>query len=91
MLSLSLLAASQVGVATAANGFFRKLGVLLGTAPVGADHRPLSDLLAARLLGPGIGIDPDSATPERLSQLPPDLHDPLAWCLWCWRPWSGFA
>ena len=69
----------RVGVATAANGFFRELGVLLGTALVGA-------VFAARLGEyPGrpapqhqIGIDPDSVTPERLGQLPPELRDLLA-------------
>jgi EmrB/QacA subfamily drug resistance transporter len=69
----------QVGVATAANGFFRELGVLLGTALVGAVFAArLSGLLADRLPGAGIGIDPDSVTPERLGQLPPDLRDLLA-------------
>ena len=69
----------RVGVATAANGFFRELGVLLGTALVGAVFAArLGNLLAARLPGAGIGIDPDSVTPERLGQLPPELRDLLA-------------
>ena len=55
------------------------LGVLLGTALVGAVFAArLGDLLAARLPGSGIGIDPDSVTPEQLGQLPPDLRDLLA-------------
>lgn len=70
---------SQVGVATATNGFFRELGVLLGTALVGAVFAArLGGLLAERLPGSGIGIDPDSVTPERLSQLPPDVRGLLA-------------
>ena len=69
----------RVGVATAANGFFRELGVLLGTALVGALFAArLGGLLAERLPGSGIGIDPDSVTPERLRQLPPELRDLLA-------------
>jgi MFS family permease len=52
-------APDQVGVATAANGFFRELGVLLGTALVGALFAArLGSLLAERLPGSGIGIDP---------------------------------
>lgn len=68
---------SQVGVATAADGFFRELGVLSGTALVGALFASrLSTLLAERLAG--TGIDPDTITPERLAQLPPHLRDLLA-------------
>jgi EmrB/QacA subfamily drug resistance transporter len=69
----------QVGVATAANGFFRELGVLLGTALVGALFTArLGTLLAERLPGGGLGIDPGSVTPERLRSLPPELRIRLA-------------
>lgn len=72
----SAVPASQVGVATAANGFFRELGVLLGTALVGAlfVHR-LTGLLAERL--PGSSVDVGTLTPERLDGLPPELRTVL--------------
>ncbi len=70
---------SQVGVATAANGFFRELGVLLGTALVGALFvARLSTLLSERLRSVSDSVDPESLTPERLSQLPPELRSLLA-------------
>ncbi len=70
---------NQVGAATAANGFFREVGVLLGTALVGALFTVrLGALLAERLPGSGVAIDPEEVTPERLAQLPPGVRDLLA-------------
>ena len=70
---------NQVGAATAANGFFREVGVLLGTALVGALFTArLGALLAERLPGSGLVIGPEGVTPHRLAQLPPEARDLLA-------------
>jgi EmrB/QacA subfamily drug resistance transporter len=70
----------RVGVATAANGFFRELGVLLGTALVGALFAArLAALLAGRPPGAGPALDPRTTiTPERLASLPPELRSQIA-------------
>lgn len=63
----------QVGVATAGNGFFREVGVLVGTAVVGA---VFTARLGAALGSPGQlhdgaeGVPVTALTPERAAQLP---------------------
>jgi len=69
-----------VGTATAANSFFREIGVLLGSAVVGAVFTSrLGALLAERVPGAaGSAADLQSLTPARVRSLPPDVRQAVA-------------
>lgn len=72
--------ADRVGIATAANGFFREIGVLLGTAVVGAVFTGrLNALFAERLpVDASSSINLHTLTPGAVSQWPDDLRAVLA-------------
>ena len=91
--------ASAVGMATAATGFFRKVGSVLGTSVVGALFTSgLARALAERLAPVGgvgaLGTDANSLTPAIVHALPPDVRhavgaaysDALAPVLWLALP-----
>lgn len=71
--------AAQVGTATAANGFFREIGVSLGSAVVGTLFTSrLMTLLAERLAaGPSAGIDIGTLTPAHVRQLSDTIGAPI--------------
>lgn len=67
-----------VGTATAANSFFREIGVCLGSAVVGALFTSrLAALLAARVPA-SAGVDAGSLTPEALHRLPAEVRQAVA-------------
>ena len=91
--------ASAVGMATAATGFFRKVGSVLGTSVVGALFTSgLARALAERLAPVGgvgaLGTDANLLTPAIVHALPPDVRhavgaaysDALAPVLWLALP-----
>jgi predicted MFS family arabinose efflux permease len=69
-----------VGTATAANSFFREIGVVLGSAVVGALFTSrLATLLDARV--PSVGgadLDTQGLTPEAVRALPPEVRAAVA-------------
>jgi predicted MFS family arabinose efflux permease len=66
-----------VGTATAANSFFREIGVCLGSAVVGALFTArLGTLLAERLPGPA--LDQQSLTPALVHRLPEEVQQVVA-------------
>lgn len=68
-----------VGTATAANSFFREIGVCLGSALVGALFTArLGSLLAERLPRSGPGLDSQTLTPALVQQLPDGLRQAVA-------------
>ncbi len=71
--------ADRLGTATAANDFFREIGVSVGSAAVGAlfTYR-LGALLRDRLSGSGAGLDTQALTPELVQQLPDGLRTIVA-------------
>lgn len=72
--------ASEVGTATAANSFFREIGVSFGSAVVGTLFTSrLTALLSERLAGAGsAGLDPNGLTPAGLSGLPDEVRSAIA-------------
>jgi EmrB/QacA subfamily drug resistance transporter len=69
-----------VGTATAANSFFREIGVCLGSAVVGALFTArLSTLLDVRVpSAAGSGLDTQSLTPEAVRALPEEVRAAVA-------------
>jgi EmrB/QacA subfamily drug resistance transporter len=72
--------ASEVGTATAANSFFREIGVSFGSAVVGTLFTSrLTALLSERLAGAGsAGLDPNGLTPAGLAGLPDEVRGAIA-------------
>jgi EmrB/QacA subfamily drug resistance transporter len=69
--------AARQGAGTAANGFFRELGVTFGTAAIGsAFSTRLADLVAERL--PDLPDPLAGLTPERLQGLPEPVRSSIA-------------
>jgi EmrB/QacA subfamily drug resistance transporter len=69
--------AARQGAATAANGFFRELGVTFGTAAIGlAFSSRVAELLTVRL--PDLANPLGGLTPERLHGLPEPLRSSIA-------------
>lgn len=67
LIAQNAVPARVVGTATAANNFFREIGVAVGSAAVGA---LFTSRLVDRLAGSaGAGLDPRTLTPERVAQL----------------------
>lgn len=65
----------QVGTATASNDFFREIGVVVGSAVVGALFTArLRALLADRLPAGAAGIDTNGLTPAVVRQLPEPMR-----------------
>ncbi len=82
----STVSPDRLGVATAGNGFIRELGVLVGTAGVGAAYSagvmaaladPNGQLGQGTQLGPvgAAGWTPGTLTPQVLASLPPSVAD----------------
>ncbi|PRZ44099.1 EmrB/QacA subfamily drug resistance transporter [Antricoccus suffuscus] len=70
----------EVGTATASNNFFRQIGASLGSAVVGSLFATrLVDLLAQRMPADALsaGGGSNRLTPELVSKLPPELHEPV--------------
>jgi predicted MFS family arabinose efflux permease len=73
------VSASEVGTATAANSFFREIGVSMGVAVVGTVFTSrLHELIAERVPPSLPGLDPATVTPEALRELPVALQSAIA-------------
>jgi len=71
--------ADQLGTATAANNFFREIGVSLGSAIVGTIFTSqLVTLLRERLPADSTGLDINALTPERLRGLGEPIQSAIA-------------
>jgi EmrB/QacA subfamily drug resistance transporter len=67
-----------VGTATAANSFFREIGVCLGSAVVGALFTSRLATLLATEVPPTAGVDTGALTPEAVHRLPVEVQHAVA-------------